>query len=193
MGIMSIRTKLGSLARRFKGSIAEPTRREPLTPAAIVEQQRVTRAPAAAMPAAAWTDDITRHNAEIAVEYAAEIARRILLFEKGEYTPRFGKIDKETGQFVPDIGYDVQFEMKRDNVTGLAPALPALSTLEFKQAATVSDLTSEIQVIERGQQDRTVTMPARPSKREVLDRVGGDESKAAQVEQRLDELFGAEA
>ncbi len=64
---------------------------------------------------------------------------------------------------------------------------------ETKDARTVSLLTSEIQQIESARMDKTVTIPSRPSKREVLDAAGGDEQRAAQVERKLDELYGAEA
>ncbi len=172
------------LRRRYlqRGLIENPIAPTRMTPPAIREQQRATRGYSAAMPAAEWTDDIARSNQEIADAWAAEEQRRTTLFERGEYTPRFGS-----------VGADMIFEMRTQNVTGLQPALPQLSKKEFGQAATVSELTSQVQAVERSRADRTITRPERPTKREVLDRCEGDEARAAQVEQRLDELFGAEA
>ncbi len=179
---MNIGKRLRRVVNRLRGSIVEPTRSEPMTPPAIREQQRAMRGYSASVSPDEWTEDITRSNEQIADAWSAEERRRTDLKERGEYVSRFG-----------DITADMVFESRTHNVTGLEPAVPALSPVEFKQAATVSDLTSEIQMIERGQADKSVTVPSRPSKREVLERTGGDEARAAQVEQKLDELYGVEA
>jgi hypothetical protein len=179
--------------------LRRPTVRDPLKsgtfspPPPIVEEQRAQRTYSPAQPSAPWTQDITARNAQIAKDYDDEMARRTALFEKGEYTPRFGKINRETGEFEHDIAYDVEFEMARANVTGLQPLQPELTPQEFKDARTVSGLTSEIQSIEASQRDKTVVMPTRPTRQEVLDATGGDEARAAMLQKRVDELFGEPA
>lgn len=159
-------------------------------PAPLVEQQRATRGTKAAIPAAEWTDDIARQNAQIAKDYQAEIERRTLLFEKGQYKPRFGRFDEETGTFHPDIACDVQFEMSRANVTDIQPLQPLLTPEEFRDARTISGLTSEIETIELSQRTGEPVVPARPSRAEILAACGGDEVRAKQLEARVVELFG---
>jgi hypothetical protein len=172
------------LRRRYirRGIIESPISTARISPPAIVEQQRAMRGYSAAMPAAGWTEDITRSNQAIADAWSNEERRRADLKERGEYVSRFG-----------DITADMVFESRTHNVTGLEPAVPALSPLEAAQATTVSDLENEIQMVERSRADKSITVPGRPSKREVLERAGGDEVRAAQVERKLDELYGVEA
>ena len=168
-----------------RGILSDPTAKPRLAPQAIVEQQRSARGYSAAIPAAGWTEDITKRNAEIEADYAAEVARRTALFERGEYIPRYGSVQA-----------DMYFDMRARhavNVTGLQPREQPLTKEEFRDARTISGLTSEIQAIENSTLDRTVKIPARPSKQEVLDAAGGNQERAAQVEARLDELFGVEA
>lgn len=169
------------LRRRFSGASIESAASTPTVPIAVIQQQRAIRGYAASIPAAEWTYDITRANKEIADAHNAEVERRRALLERGEYVSRFGSIET-----------DMLFEMRTQDVTGLQPSYPLLSTKEDKDARTVSRLTSEIQMIERQQMDPTITIPARPSKREVLEAAGGDGVRAALVEKKLDELYGVE-
>ncbi len=148
------------------------------TPVAQIEQQSMNRAYSPALPAAEWTEDITRHNAQIAADYDAELARRTALLERGEYVPRFGSPEN-----------DLAFEMRTVNVTGQAVLQPSLTPAAHREARTVAGLREEVAAIERSQ-PRTV--PARPSRQEVLDACGGDPVRAAQLQARVDDLFGGE-
>lgn len=148
---------------------------------ALVERQRTERGYASAIPADAWSEDITKRNTEIAQAYEQETARRTALLERGEYTPRFGSVEN-----------DMTFEMRTANVTGQQPRYPLLTPPESRDARTISGLTTRIQAAERTLEDQ-MAIPSRPSKREVLDAAGGDPQRAAQVEARLDELYGAQA
>jgi hypothetical protein len=154
----------------------------PVDPEAIFYKRQEQRGYASARPANQWTEDIARSNQEIADAWSNEERRRNDLKERGKYVSRFG-----------DITADMVFESRTHNVTGLEPAVPALSPLEASQATTVSDLENEIQMVERSRADKSITVPGRPTKREVLERAGGDEARAAQVERKLDELYGVEA
>lgn len=163
-----------------RGAIVDPTQRAPLAPQAIVEQQRAMRGYTAAKPAAEWTEDITKANAEVAATYEAEVARRTALFERGEYTPRFGSVEN-----------DMVFEMRTTNVTGLEPAQRILTPEELRDARTLAGLTTEVQTLEAGK-PRRVTMPQRPTPREIMAAVGGDVARARQLQTRLDDLYGEE-
>lgn len=163
----------------------------PMVPPALVQQQAAeTYAPAGY--AAPWSDDITRQNAAIAAAYEAEVARREALYAKGEYTPRFGKRN-EDGSFDPDIAYDVQADMARDTVTWLKPLQPLLTVEERRTEATLGALTAQVRDLEYQRADKTILVPGRPSHEEVLDAAGGDATVAAQLESRLDDLFGRES
>lgn len=143
------------------------------------------------------TADISKHNAEVQREYDAEVERRKLAYEAGEYKPRFymDAWNVFYDRFVPVVNWDLEMTLRpgaRVDVTkdiGV-PIQPPLSLQQETEARIAGNLGREVALLEKG-----VDRPVRTlreltgTREEMLKACNGNVELCDELETMLRETF----
>lgn len=185
-----------------------------LSPPAIVEEYKHERKYTAARPALPWSDDIKAHNHWVNADWESRKAFLILQYQSGAEplpagfpaileartfkerwrdtsdapcldTPEF--LDRCRTLAITDLVEAQMWKESRNaDATHQQPLQPLLTPQEVQIAREWSAVKSDVDRLEEHAARR-----AKPSAAEVLEAAGGNETRAAQLQAKVDELFGS--
>lgn len=186
-----------------------------LSPPAIVEEYKHVRKYTAARPALPWSDDIKAHNHWVNADWESRKAFLILEYQSGAEPLPAGfprileartarEIMARNGTDMPidtpafrDLCYvaaiadlvEAQMwkESRNADATHQQPLQPILTPQEIQIAREWSAVKSDVDRLEEHAARR-----ARPSEAEIFEAAGGNTERAAQLQAKVDELFGKE-
>ncbi len=167
----------------------------------MVEEQRVKEYSAAVTPAP-WTEDITKHNANVSKDYAEEVERRKAAMLAGEYHPRF-YLDFDgaptNGPLAPGILRDpeaVSWALEMSMRPGARVDVTNDYEKRFRLLTPLEIADIKYETMARKAVDSAANLiPIVPraivgSREDILKACGGDEALADQVEQKAREFLG---
>jgi hypothetical protein len=184
-----------------------------LTPPAIVEEYKHERKYTAARPALPWSDDIKAHNHWVNAEWEQRRQYLVTGYTIGALALPDGfpailakrtavERDKPSAVETVDefdwrcrclaiadlVEAQMWKESRNADATCQQPLQPLLTPQERQIAREWAAVKSEVDTIEEQRARRS----ERPSAAEILQAAGGNEERAAQLQAKVDELFGSE-